>query len=500
MAAPTGESTRRTPSSLIPEQLRAARDLRRRGHESITDEPSPLGRGSARKDRDRLFYAEGFHRLSGVTQIMSPSPRAARTHNRLTHSLKVAHVARSIAERLLKRTDNDEGLHARILELGGLDADVAEAAGLAHDLGHPPFGHIAEAELDRLVLSDSESAFGRSGNDGFEGNAQSFRIATRTEPYKEKGRGLSLTAATRAAIVKYPWARSHHAPKDADLHEKRLATDRVYRFRWTKFGYYETESDEFELARAWVPQAIHDTDSQTLEASIMDVADDITYAIHDLEDYYKAGLIDTAAVLDALEGSLLDGVAEGNPIKSTEIDLADKYPDFYSAVVFAEALAAIHTDCSILFAQPYDGGYERSQILRQFVSRQLGQLVNNVEVVSEPVGDVGAHVRLEGMAWHHVQICKAVARNFIIGRRDVGMIQRAQVTIIADLARELWAWQDEENGRLPFRLADSLMEPEMPRSRAVLDFICTLTDAQASRMHSMLCRGVVPDIFESAWL
>lgn len=109
------------------------------------------GRFPGRKDRDRLFYAEAFHRLSGVTQVMSPSLYSTRTHNRLTHSMKVAQVARSIAESLLRRSHSDISLRQRILELGGLDADVAEAAALAHDIGHPPFGHIGENVLDHVA-------------------------------------------------------------------------------------------------------------------------------------------------------------------------------------------------------------------------------------------------------------------------------------------------------------------------------------------------------------
>jgi dGTPase len=116
-------------------------------------------RTDAQRDRDRVLYAGAFARLAEITQVTSPEYGYA-FHNRLTHSLKVGQIARRIAERL----DNNS---VDVQAAGGADPDAAEAAGLAHDLGHPPFGHIAENELNRLV---------GDGYGGFEGNAQTFRI------------------------------------------------------------------------------------------------------------------------------------------------------------------------------------------------------------------------------------------------------------------------------------------------------------------------------------
>lgn len=120
------------------------------------------GRSPAERDRDRILYASPFARLAEITQVVSPD-RGYVFHNRLTHSLKVAQISRRIAERLLREQSDD------IDAIGGLDPNVAEAAGLAHDLGHPPFGHIAEYELNSLTTA-------AGARDGYEGNAQSFRI------------------------------------------------------------------------------------------------------------------------------------------------------------------------------------------------------------------------------------------------------------------------------------------------------------------------------------
>ena len=190
---------------------------------------------------------------------MSPE-RGYVFHNRLTHSLKVAQIERRIAEYLNREYPREVGA------LGGIDCDAAEAAGLAHDLGHPPFGHIAETELDKLVRDAGVQ-------DGFEGNAQSFRIvaALATSDARDGNafpiRGLNLTRRTLDGILKYPW------PYGASRNKK-------------KWGYYSTERDVFAWARGTRPKY-----QRSIIAEIMDWADDITFAIHDLLDFYVAGRI-----------------------------------------------------------------------------------------------------------------------------------------------------------------------------------------------------------------
>ena len=216
-------------------------------------------RTSAQRDRDRVLYCSYFRRLAGVTQVVGPS-EGHLFHNRLTHTLEVAQVARRLAEKLMR--DDPEQADA----LGGIDPDVVEAAALAHDLGHPPFGHIAEWELDRLARKVN------SDHDGFEGNAQSFRIITRLAPHRDNYLGLNLTRATLNAVLKYPWMRD---TKDKGSKKHR------------KFGAYRIDKEAFEFARI----ASDDQDKQSVEAAIMDHADAIAYSVHDLADFYSAGLL-----------------------------------------------------------------------------------------------------------------------------------------------------------------------------------------------------------------
>ena len=155
-------------------------------------------RNDFERDCDRILYSGAFRRLAVITQVVSPAGGHA-FHNRLTHALKVAQVGRRIAEGL--KTPENAGM---ISSLGGLHPSVVEAAGLAHDLGHPPFGHIAEEELDDRLRKAGEK-------EGYEGNAQSFRIVSCLE-IRESGRnegalGLNLTRATLNALLKYPERR-----------------------------------------------------------------------------------------------------------------------------------------------------------------------------------------------------------------------------------------------------------------------------------------------------
>src|SRR5690348_8369069 len=154
-----------------------------------------------RVDRDRIVSSPFFARLAGVTQVISPGGSGLLVHNRMTHSLKVAQVARAIAERVTAGAGKADLAD----KLGGCDPDVVEAAALAHDLGHPPFGHLGERVLDQLARH-------RLGiPDGFEGNAQSYRIITSTEIRGQATIGLNLTNAVRSAILKYPWTRHGEA-------------------------------------------------------------------------------------------------------------------------------------------------------------------------------------------------------------------------------------------------------------------------------------------------
>jgi dGTPase len=202
--------------------MMVTREARRSGRLPLDDVRTPF-----QTDRDRVLYSMPFRRLAGVTQFVSPG-EGEIFHNRLTHSLKVAQIARRFAEHFRDRYPDI------VAAWGGLDPEVAEAVALAHDLGHPPFGHIAEKELDRLIFAELSRANGRDPaadpSEGYEGNAQSFRILTELAVRRPEGRfGLDLTRATLNATLKYPWKWREHATK-ADKYGAYACDDAAFRF------------------------------------------------------------------------------------------------------------------------------------------------------------------------------------------------------------------------------------------------------------------------------
>jgi dGTPase len=240
------------------------KDFARLKQETESDYRSPI-----RRDYGRLLHSPSFRRLQGKTQLY-PGIESDFFRNRLTHSLEVAQIAKTIALRL-----NHTYFHS---SKNKIDPDICEFAGLAHDLGHPPFGHQGEEALDEIMRDAG----------GFEGNAQTLRILSKLEKKRINGEntpskiddrlGLNLTFRTLASILKY------------DNIIPVLQSDRVGEAKNHPIkGYYFSEKD---LVRKIKKQVIGDENYinfKTVECQIMDVADDIAYSTYDLEDGLKAG-------------------------------------------------------------------------------------------------------------------------------------------------------------------------------------------------------------------
>lgn len=263
------------------------------------DVARPSGRGSGdfrdafAHDRDRILYANAFRRLADKTQVVAVS-ESGSYHTRLTHSLKVAQLGRRFAERLQGQALNRHDIDPQHHPLLPPNPDLIEAACLAHDLGHPPFGHVGEVALNaamdaRVVKSlrkqyantDAHNPTAEEERDerlqrgGFEGNAQSFRILAYLETHRhaDRGGGLDLTRATLDAATKYPWRRE--------------STGKASQ----KWGFYEVDRERMGWVRDCDPATLTYPQRQSFEAQLMDWCDDVTYAVHDVEDFYRYGFI-----------------------------------------------------------------------------------------------------------------------------------------------------------------------------------------------------------------
>jgi dGTPase len=244
-----------TASMLPPRAAYAENPSRSRGR--LFPEADSRTRTPFARDRDRIVHATAFRRLKDKTQVFV-AHEGDHFRTRLTHSLEVAQIARSVATAL------------------GLDADLAETVALAHDLGHPPFGHAGEEELERQM----------EGFGGFDHNAQTFRVVTRLERRYPRFEGLNLTWETLEGVIK------HNGP----------VAEKLVRPSWKSVAAFNADYD-LKLA-TWA----------SAEAQVAALADDIAYNNHDVDDGVAAGVFELRELLDVpLIGPILSGVQDDYP-------------------------------------------------------------------------------------------------------------------------------------------------------------------------------------------
>jgi dGTPase len=415
---------------------------RRRPGRADREHGSSGGSGDDRtpfqKDRDRILYAPAFRRLGGVTQVASPSEGQV-FHNRLSHSLEVAQIARRLCETLLI---NQTGKAFSI----GLDwdsPDIVEAAALAHDLGHPPFGHLAEKMLARLA---SERLAGVS----FEGNAQSFRILTVLSPLKPGQNGLDLTQATLNATLKYPWLFGRGPRPD-------------------KWGAYLSERPTFLFARAGDA-----SNRKSAEAMIMDIADDIAYSTHDVVDFYRAGLIPLEGLADQLAEEVRDLQTNSRKVSPAEVDRHHTQ---------LEDLA------NILEISRFTGRTEDISFLSLFTSTLITRFFGAVAITASGTIEMDEAQRVE------VAFLQNLVWRYVINNPRLATQQEGQRRIIRDLFEiysvaiaqrrttilppQFSSWFESTSGA-PLRLG-----PEKS-TRLAIDIIASFTDQQAWSVHRRL--------------
>jgi dGTPase len=431
------------------------------------------GRGPFERDRARVLHSAALRRLAAKTQVVEVgSGDFPRT--RLTHSLECAQVGRELGAAL------------------GCDPDLVDAACLAHDLGHPPFGHNGES-----ALADLAAACG-----GFEGNAQSLRLLTRLEA-KIPGAGLNLTRATLDATLKYPWLAR---PGDA------------------KYGAYADDRAAFCWIRAAAPEG-----RPCLEAQVMDWADDVAYSVHDLEDGLHAGMVTLSQLRDAGERRAVAELTATAYCDPGSVEVAEL------AEVFA---ALLKLPC---WPAAYDGGPAAVAGLKNLTSELIGRFCeaamdatlgapDDLPRAADPAGPAGpvGPVGPVGLAVPGGQpapagpagpvglavpggqpapatrysmdlvvprrqrlecaLLKGVTAYYVMSRSGVAEAQARQRELIGELAAAVLAGAP--------RTLEPVLRPaylaagsDPARLRVVVDQIASLTDTSAIAWHGRLCRS-----------
>ncbi|MDG2496777.1 MAG: deoxyguanosinetriphosphate triphosphohydrolase [Aquiluna sp.] len=386
------------------------------------------GRGEFARDRARVLHSAAFRKLSAKTQVLSPtSGDFART--RLTHSLEVAQVGRELATSL------------------GVNPDLVDMGCLAHDLGHPPFGHNGEAALN----------FWAADIGGFEGNAQTFRILTRLEPkiYDPSGnaRGLNLTRASLDASTKYPWQLS-----------------RASEFgNTTKFGVYEDDLEVFGWMRHGAPDG-----AKCVEAQIMDFADDVAYSVHDFEDSIVEGFVVPAKISDSVaDEALIDDISKWSGGMLAKVQLE-------------EALASLRS--SKYWLHNFDGSPRHlaqlknlaSDIIGSFVSRTTQAILQNASKNS--LTRYRAGVIVPSKVRSEIAVLKGIVASSIMTHNSRQPFYEDQRSLLIELADTFFAKNGEGLDALAAE-AWNAANSDQAKKRAIVDFVASLTDPAAISLH-----------------
>ena len=394
------------------------------------------------RDRARVVHSAALRRLAAKTQVVGPQSDDF-VRNRLTHTLEVAQVARDLARQL------------------GCDPDVVETAALAHDLGHPPFGHNGERALDDLCEMAG----------GFEGNAQTLRILTRLEAKTADSHGnsvgLNLTRATLDASTKYPWARAEAAPP-AGMH-----SDGTLR-AGLKFGVYDDDLPVF----AWLRDGA-DPRRRCLEAQVMDLADDIAYSVHDMEDGIVAGRIELTALEDSgLRAEVWQTVREWYLPDVEPAELDDALERMADRVGWPTT--------------PYDGSRRSLAALKNLTSSLIGHFCAEATEAthelfgSEPLSRYDADLVVPHRTGLEIAVLKGIAAHLVMRAVDRQAILDRQRQVVCELVEVI-----QRTGptvmESPFQGDFAAAPDDAARLRVVVDQVASLTDASAYAWHERLC-------------
>lgn len=397
----------------------------------VSEPPKGSRRTPFERDQARIVHSSALRRLGAKTQVLGAGT-GDFVRTRLTHTLEVAQVGRGLGKQF------------------GCDPDVVDAACLAHDLGHPPFGHNGERALDEVAR----------GIGGFEGNAQTLRLLTRLEPKSidpatGASVGLNLTRAVLDASVKYPWTEPE-------------ALVRQDGTRTRKFGVYNDDVPAFEWLRQGAPERV-----LSFEAQVMDLADDIAYSVHDVEDSVVHNQISLSVLRDA--GQVRTVAAHAR--------------DWYGRGDEDELFGALERLCAEpWWMDDFDGSHRSLARLKDMTSQLIGRLVGSViratraEYGDGPLTRYRAQLVVPQETATEILMLKGIAVHFLMAPRERKPAYAEQRDRLAALALAL---ADRGAAALEPHFAEMYDEAadDVSRFRVAIDQVASLTDKSAYDWH-----------------
>ncbi|WP_082911870.1 deoxyguanosinetriphosphate triphosphohydrolase [Enteractinococcus helveticum] len=403
----------------------------------VPEPPKSSYRSDFERDRARILHSAALRRLAAKTQVISPGDDDF-IRNRLTHSLEVAQVGREFGRSL------------------GCDPDLVDAACLSHDLGHPPFGHNGETALNEAAADIG----------GFEGNAQTLRLLTRLEPKKitDTGApaGLNLTRATLDAATKYPWRKT-----DAPIKSNGKPTG--------KFGVYDDDAEVF----TWFRKGIA-TQRLSMEAQVMDLADDVSYCVHDVEDGIVSGMFQL--------GWLANPEQRARAIATTQ--------QWYLADTDAEAIDAAleRLEATRTWVASADGARHAHAALKDMTSQLIGRFstaafeATRDAYGNDPLTRHSADVIVPEDTAVEIATMKGIAAHYVLSSEHRQPIYEAQREVLFELVEFLLTTEDQY---LEPMYAHDWQDAanDAVKKRVVIDQIASLTDNSALMWHGTLVRG-----------
>ncbi len=454
------------------------------GDSHINQQPEP-GRSEFRKDYGRLIHTPCFRRLQGKTQLY-PGNESDFFRNRLTHSLEVAQIALGITERL-----NAEGYFSG---QNNIDKDLVQFAGLAHDLGHPPFGHNGEKALDELMKEHG----------GFEGNAQTLRILAKVEKKllhtgngPESGYGLNLTYRTLATILKYD--------REIPLREKNDGLGLVKGYYASERGLVENIKKNLVPGYLELPESDDKPVFKTIECCIMDIADDIAYSTYDLEDSLHAKYVTPAFLMDELIYNLV--------IREKVRDRTNKALNKCDHAMLRDDDELIEIALRIFDISTWVGSSSENEFERfrdvcesfrinktfseehlfrsAFTSQRVSNLISSIEI--HPLNErfpVLSGVRIPRDDMIEVEILKHLNYELVIRSPNLVMVEHRGKEIVTDIFKAIYKSKGDllpDEWKRDFEEIPEQREAE--RRRVVCDFVAAMTDRYAIEFHQALFGG-----------